>query len=209
MVIRALFSLIGICLVGSALAASVIQVQFPELVEDAEKIAVGTVGDITVVHDAAQDGLPVTRVRFDSLNWWKGGNDERTITVEFVGGEMPDGSVIHVAGMPVFKVGEEHLLFWKDGRRYINPFVGWWQGHYKVEVNQAGQSVVKWPQRMIPPEPEGEGSKGAASSSASSGGDSPRSSTLHAGLAAPKGNEPVEEISVDLLKQRVLSEMAK
>ena len=209
--IRTLLFLAKSCFVGSALASSVMQVQFPELVEDAERIAVGTVRDISVFHDTAQGLVPVTKVRFDSLEWWKGGNDERTITLEFVGGRMPDGSMVRVDGMPEFRIGEEHLLFWKDGRRYVNPFVGWWQGHYRVEVDQAGQAVVQWPQRMIPPSPEGEGngSKGASSFSTHSHGNTSHSHTLNAALAASKGNEPVEEVSIDLLKQRVLSEMAK
>ncbi len=219
MSIRTFFFLAAFCCAGSAWAASVMQVQFPELVDDAEKIAVGKVQSIETRYDAAQGGAPVTHVRFDSLRWWKGGDGERTITLEYLGGKMPDGTMTEVVGMPAFRIGEEHLLFWKDGRRYVNPFVGWWQGHYKVEVNQAGQSVVLWPRRMNPasPETDDDPSDDASSSadrsqSHSHGGTTHSHSsrrTLSAALAASKGDEPVEETLLDTLKERVLSEMEK
>ncbi|MBF2759991.1 MAG: hypothetical protein ISN28_06930 [Ectothiorhodospiraceae bacterium AqS1] len=222
MIIRALFFpivffLAGMCFVGIASAATVVQVEFPDLVEGAEKIAVGEVRDIAFVHDAAQGGIPLTRVLFDSIEWWKGGEDERTITVEFLGGEMADGSMVEIPGSPKFRIGEKHLLFWKDGRQYVNPFVGWWQGHYKVDVNQAGKAVVQWPQRMMPSSPTGEGSgegSGAKGSSlpgshSHSHGGTTHSHALKAAIAPSKGAEPAEEVTIDRLKERVLSEMAK
>jgi hypothetical protein len=86
---------VGIVLLATihtAYATTVVELRFTDLVSQAEIITVGTVSDIREHWDAAQN-VPLTLVTFSDLTVLKG-NPGATMTLEFLGGTMPNGLVL-------------------------------------------------------------------------------------------------------------------
>ena len=124
---------------------TVMKMSLDGVVAEADRIAVCEVIDITPRRDL-KNGAPVTRVTFEPVEWWKGKTEERTVTLEFLGGPVGDGTILIVAGMPRFLVGERYVLFWVDGNRWVNPIVGWNQGQYRVVKGPNGEHLVEIPE---------------------------------------------------------------
>ncbi len=136
----ALFILIGTF--PLARATTVIKMSLETVVEEADRIAVCEVIEITTTRNP-KTGNPVTRVTFEPTEWWKGDSEERTVTLQFLGGPVGDDTVLVVAGMPQYEVGEHHVLFWRDGDEWANPLVGWHQGQYNVIEGEDGELYVE------------------------------------------------------------------
>ena len=112
-------------------ATTVLEVSFATLVEDAEVIAVGTVSAIESEYDA-QTETPWTLVTFSDLEVLKGTVAEPTLTLQVIGGPLPDGTVLGMVGTPEFHVGERSVVFSEGNGHYVVPLVGLWQGVYRV-----------------------------------------------------------------------------
>ena len=136
----ALFILIGTS--PLAWATTVIKMSLETVIAEADRIAVCEVIEITTTRDP-KTGNPVTRVTFEPVEWWKGDSEERTVTLQFLGGPVGDGTVLVVAGMPQYEVGEHYVLFWRDGDEWANPLVGWHQGQYNVIEGEDGELYVE------------------------------------------------------------------
>ncbi|NOT57564.1 MAG: hypothetical protein HOP18_23410 [Deltaproteobacteria bacterium] len=124
--------------VHAAHATTVIEMTFADLVAQAEGIAVGTVSDIREQWDATQQ-VPLTLVTFSNLTVLKG-NPGTSMTLEFLGGTMPNGLVMVIPGVPRFTVGEKTVVFRTGNQREVCPLVGVWQGLLRV-VNNPQQGV--------------------------------------------------------------------
>lgn len=104
------------------------------MLELADRVFVGTVVDVSVTERA---GAPWTEVRFEVDSLLKGaadgGADEQLslLTLAFLGGSMPGGEVLTVAGMPAFATGERVLAF-TYAEPYASPIVGFRQGLWRV-----------------------------------------------------------------------------
>ena len=142
--VKLLFLIVGMVLYGAlprAQATSAIEMTFPDLVGQAEVIAVGTVSDIHEQWDAAQK-VPLTLVTFSNLTVLKG-NPGNSMTLEFVGGTMPSGLVMVVSGVPRFTVGEKTVVFSTGNHQDFCPLTGVWQGLLRVMTNpQLGIETV-------------------------------------------------------------------
>jgi hypothetical protein len=101
-------------------------------------IAVGTVSDIREQWDATQQ-VPLTLVTFSNLTVLKG-NPGTSMTLEFLGGTMPNGLVMVIPGIPRFTVGEKTVVFRTGNQREVCPLVGMWQGLLRV-VNNPQQGI--------------------------------------------------------------------
>jgi len=122
-------------------ATSAIEMTFADLVAHAEVIAVGTVTDIREQWDAAQK-VPLTLVTFSDLTVLKG-NPGNSMTLEFVGGTMPNGLVMVVSGVPRFAVGEKTVVFSTGNHQDFCPLTGVWQGLLRVTADpQLGTETV-------------------------------------------------------------------
>ena len=119
-------------------ATTVMELTFAALVSQADVIAVGTVSDIREQWDAAQQ-VPLTLVTFSNLSVLKG-NPGTSMTLEFLGGTMPNGLVMMIHGVPRFTVGEKTVVFRTGNQREVCPLVGVWQGLLRV-VNNPQQGV--------------------------------------------------------------------
>jgi hypothetical protein len=114
----------------AAHATTVIEKSFTDLVSQADVIAVGTVSDIREQWDATQQ-VPLTHVTFSNLTVLKG-NLGVSMTLEFLGGTMPNGLVMVIPGIPRFTVGERTVVFSAGNQRAVCPLVGVWQGLLRV-----------------------------------------------------------------------------
>ncbi|MGE0826151.1 MAG: hypothetical protein AB7G75_17135 [Candidatus Binatia bacterium] len=136
--LRQKFLRLIVCLVlfsplSAAHATTVIKVTFPDLVAQAEVIAVGTVSEIREQWDAAHE-VPLTLVTFTNLTTLKG-EPGTSMTLEFLGGPMPNGLIMTIPGVPRFTVGEKTVVFCAGNQRSFCPLVGLWQGLLRVAVN--------------------------------------------------------------------------
>jgi hypothetical protein len=120
--------------VWSAFATTALEQTFPDLVHRAEVIAIGTVTSVTERWDA-QRGAPFTDVTFANLTMLKGDVNDATMTLEFLGGHTPEGTLISVSGVPQFTVGEKNVIFCAGNHKDFCPLVGVWQGRLRVRFD--------------------------------------------------------------------------
>ena len=99
-----------------AQATTAVERTFPDLVHRAEVVAVGTVTNVREQWDAARRA-PFTYVTFSHLTMLKGTAQEETLTLEFLGGHEPDGTLLVVHGVPHFSIGEKTVIFCTGNRR--------------------------------------------------------------------------------------------
>ena len=114
-----------------AWATTVLEKSLADLVQEADTVVVGTVSAIEAEYDAARE-TPFTYVTFTDLDILKGETDQTELTLRFLGGPRPDGTALQIAGVPQFTVGERNVLFVTDNDHHAVPFVGLWQGVYRV-----------------------------------------------------------------------------
>ena len=137
-----LFTLSVLTLTTPALATTIIEQTFPDLVHQAEVITVGTVTGIQEQWDASRQ-VPITQVTFSHLTVLKGDPGLDSLTLEFLGGHLPDGRVLTVSGMPHLTMGEKAVVFSAGNQHYFWPLVGGWQGLLRVTFDpQRGEEVV-------------------------------------------------------------------
>ena len=120
-----------------AQATSVTEVSFPDLVQRAEIIVVGSVSEIKEQWDEARK-MPLTLVTFSNLTVLKG-NPGASMTLEFLGGRTPQGLLLTIPGVPQFKVGEKTVVFGAGNHRDFCPLVGVWQGLLRVMTDPQRQ----------------------------------------------------------------------
>ena len=104
-----------VLLASPAQATSVVAKPFSAVVQESETIAVGTVTAIAAEWDAAHN-RPFTLVTFSTLDVLKGAHTEPELTLRVLGGPHPDGSILQVAGVPQFSLGDRAGRFC-DGQR--------------------------------------------------------------------------------------------
>jgi hypothetical protein len=123
---------------AQAEAMVVVERDFHDLAQRAEQIVAGTV---TEIRTGTVAGAPITFVTVTDLTVMKGAAGD-SITLEMYGGN--DGEyAVKVPDMPSFSVGEEVVLFIAGNGRNVSPFVGVWQGVFRVRFDEArGERVV-------------------------------------------------------------------
>lgn len=134
---------------GRGQATTVLHQAFPDLVQKAETIVVGTVSTIHTEWDAARE-TPYTLVTFTDLDVRKGNPHPTALTLQFVGGPAPDSTVLQIAGVPEFHLGDRLVLFVAGNRHYAVPLVGLWQGVYRVVFDQDRATETVYTHAMQP-----------------------------------------------------------
>src|SRR5262249_28738213 len=94
----------GMLLAPASQATTVLVQAFTDLVHQADVIGGGTVTGIQERWDVARQA-PFTLVTFSNLTVVKGEADDQNLTLEFLGGDTPDGMRLAVDGVPQFTVG--------------------------------------------------------------------------------------------------------
>ena len=154
-----LIGFVCLALLGGApaRATTVLEKSFAEVVQEAEVIAVGTVTTIATEWDAAHN-RPFTLVTFSTLDVLKGAHTAPELTLRMLGGPTPGGSILQIAGVPQFTIGERNVLFVAGNDHYAVPLVGIWQGVYRVVFDSTRgvdtiQTHAGQPLSTLPPGP--------------------------------------------------------
>ena len=145
------FPLLLLCLVliGSPVSATtVLHQSFPDLVEKADTIVVGTVSAIEAEWNAVHK-RPYTVVTFTDLDVRKG-TARDTLTLRLLGGPDPDGNILKISGVPDFHLGDRLVLFIAGNEHYAVPLVGMWQGMYRVVFDPERNAEVLYTSTMHP-----------------------------------------------------------
>lgn len=119
------------------LATSILQVDVDALLEDARYVVEGEViaSEARWNEDKTRIATHVT-IRIKDVV--KGNERPATMTVSFSGGVVGDNG-LHVSGMVYPAVGETGIYFLNNpAQRYVNPLVGWGQGHFRVSKDSNG-----------------------------------------------------------------------
>ena len=130
-------------------ATTVIEKSLTDLVQEADTIVVGTVSAIEAEWDAASE-TPFTYVTFTDLDILKGEADQTELTLRFLGGPRPDGTILQIASVPQFAIGERNVLFVTGNDHYAVPLVGLWQGVYRVVFDPARDTDTVYTHTMQP-----------------------------------------------------------
>ena len=143
-----------VCIASTVWATTVLEKDFADLVQEADTIIVGTV---TAIAADQRHETPVTLVTFADLDILKGDPHQEELTVQMLGGPAPDGMRLHIAGVPAFHLGDRLVVFIVGNETQAVPFVGMWQGVYRVVqdleretdvmADHAGRPLTTLPQR--------------------------------------------------------------
>ena len=139
--------LLGWVAVGEG--TTVLEKSLTDLVQEADTVVVGTVSAIEAEWDAASE-TPFTYVTFTDLDILKGETDQTELILQFLGGPRPDGTVLQIAGVPQFAVGERNVLFVTGNGHHAVPFVGLWQGVYRVVFDPDRDTETVYTHTMQP-----------------------------------------------------------
>ena len=137
----ALLSAVLLCLVSApALATTVLQLSFPEVVESAEFIFEGHVSKVESIQTGPRSIH--TKVTFEIISVIKGTYPDTEISLQFLGGEV-DGRRLVVQGMQTPVEGDTGIFFVESLQEtLIHPLVGWSQGHFLLETDANGETRV-------------------------------------------------------------------
>ncbi len=124
-------------------ASSVRSMSLDEVADHAALIFEGRVIGRQVVAGQSKRSIH-TLVTFQILDVIKGQAPGETLTLSFMGGNTGHRSLV-VSDLRLPQVGEHGIYFVADPeRRFVNPLVGWHQGHYLVTRDRAtGRQVVR------------------------------------------------------------------
>lgn len=137
----ALLSAVLLCLVSApALATTMLQLSFPEVVESAEFIFEGHVSKVESIQTGPRSIH--TKVTFEIISVIKGTYPDTEISLQFLGGEV-DGRRLVVQGMQTPVEGDTGIFFVESLQEtLIHPLVGWSQGHFLLETDANGETRV-------------------------------------------------------------------
>ena len=127
----------SILLIRPAWATTVLKKSFPNLVHEADTIAVGTV---TAIETEQKQDVPYTLVTFTNLDILKGDDTLTELTLRILGGPGEDGLILNIAGVPEFALGDRMVVFVVGNETQAVPFVGMWQGVYRVTFDPERES---------------------------------------------------------------------
>ncbi|ADI14667.1 hypothetical protein [Truepera radiovictrix] len=124
--------LLGLALSASATATTFRERSLDELFRAAEIGFYGTVRELSTEN---RGGDPYTLVTFEVARAFRGvpegaAGEAPTVQLAFLGGTLPNGQTLSVAGMPEFALGDEVLVLAYDAP-YYSPIVGFSQGLWR------------------------------------------------------------------------------
>ena len=137
-----LFILLALLLCPSTYGLSAVSRGFDELVQLADVVIVGTVGNVrSELTQSDLDQNIVSFVSFNKLEVVKGQVSGQDYTLQ-----VPGGIVGRFAqdypGVPQFRIGQRYVVFVRGNHTDLFPVVGITQGVFRVLTDAQGQRVV-------------------------------------------------------------------
>ncbi len=136
---------LGFALAGSRAQASMMvkPMTLDEVTAEAQRVVHAIVTDVVSGRD--EHGVPATWTTFAVVHTMKG-PEHPTLTIKQYGVSQPleDGTILRLAGVPTYTVGEEVVLFLRgtSASGFTSP-VGLGQGAYRVKRRTAGRVEVR------------------------------------------------------------------
>jgi hypothetical protein len=123
-------------MLGVAHATTIVPPEFATLVNDSDYVVRAVTRRVTAVQQPGLHGGRIfTRVELEVLEPIAG-TPPASVTLELLGGRMGDRQLT-VEGMPVFKVGDEDVLFVSGNGHTICPLYAMGHGRYPVRTDAA------------------------------------------------------------------------
>lgn len=121
---------------GQAHGTTLVKKDFQELVDEAEGIIEGTIGQIESNYDS--NFLIYTFVTLEDLIIHSGSYEEDTLVLQFTGGQIGD-EIQTIEGSPRLTSGDRVILFLRANGQAHVPVVGWTQGVFRVITDNTSQ----------------------------------------------------------------------
>ncbi len=133
----AVLAAVGVALVSTASALTVLPPTFGELVNEAGRILRGRVVEVHSYQTTTPTGAPVikTHVTWQVESALKGAPGAK-FSLDFLGGQVGT-AWLRVSGMPQFKVGDDDYLFIERDESVICPLIAAGHGRYRVRTDAA------------------------------------------------------------------------
>lgn len=142
----ALFKLvlvINLAFTGSVAFAAAEKVHMDRMLNESALVVQGTVSGLRV--EQAENSRNIhTIVTINISDTIKGSWESSSLDISFLGGSL-NGQSLNVGGQHIPEFGQEGVFFIENpSRNQVNPFYGWEQGLFIVEVDpNSGEKVVK------------------------------------------------------------------
>lgn len=125
-----------------SLATSVLAVDVDQMLKGSELVFEGRVVETNVRRDPHKSRMIKTHITFEVLDILKGQVADRYIELKFLGGKIGNRSLV-VEEMDIPPVGERGVYFVeKQNSQFVQPFYGWSQGRFLVEMDPQGVERV-------------------------------------------------------------------
>lgn len=133
------FILVSLSHIASATTVS--HIDFDQVIDTAELVFEGEVISANATWDS--DGKSIfTEITFRVDDVIKGYHPKENLTLRFAGGVVNDTGM-RVSSMVYPDIGERGIYFVENKNRVqINPLVGWGQGHFLIEVDDANNERI-------------------------------------------------------------------
>ncbi len=137
-----LISLYLIFFIPVSIGSTIKQIDIDHMLDSSELVFEGKVISSEAKWDINKTRI-YTYVTFSVQEIIKGNHSQTSLTLKFSGGTV-DGMTLEIASLVYPKLNEEGIYFIEsvDGG-LVNPIMGWSQGHFIVEKNLHGKSIVK------------------------------------------------------------------
>jgi hypothetical protein len=126
-------------------ATTLLGMDIDQVAGGAELVFEGRV--IAVIPQEDTAGTISTYVTFEIVDVLKGDYDGATVELKFLGGTV-NGRMTEVSGLRLPGLGEQGIYFVESlTTDMVNPLLGWSQGHYLIQTDEAGTRRVTTSER--------------------------------------------------------------
>ncbi len=135
--------LVAIIFTSSAWPFSSVSRDFDALIELADVVLVGTVtASQSRWRDPVEKNFIETYVTLSELDVYKGKIHSETYEIRLAGGIIPPFSM-RISGSPKLDLNQRYVLFIKDNKQAVFPFVGVHDGIFVVHSLPSGGAIMK------------------------------------------------------------------
>lgn len=140
---KLILNLISVCSIGliisTANATTMLELDIDTVANKAELIFEG---EVLSVQAQQENGIISSYVTFHIHDVLKGDYSGDSIEMKFMGGII-NGRIIEVTGSKIPSLNEHGIYFVEStDRAFLNPLLGWSQGHYLIEKGEDGVHTV-------------------------------------------------------------------
>lgn len=123
-------------------------ISFAHMLKEADCVFDGVVSQVQYrmsdTNAQHQQSFPLTYVTFQVQDTLKGQIAGSSLTLCFIGGPGPNGTILHASDETLFDVGERSILFVRDNGRTALPLVGARSGRIRLAPGGLVNEILPW-----------------------------------------------------------------